>query len=411
MKNRRRIVSVFLVFILIFANFNQVWAAEAPEISEIEDQTQALLVANPETGQVFYSKNPKKVLGIASMTKVMTYLLVKDDISDGKYKPEDLVKIDEEVSKFATPGNSRMELKVGEQVSVDDLLKGLMVVSGNDAATALAKKSAGSVEVFSKKMNEKARELGLDDAHFINPTGLSEEKTVKNKKQIDYNKMSAVSLLKLAKHVVVKYPEVSEYGKLENLSMPERNYIGEHTHGMYKSIPGLLGLKTGYTLEAMYNFVGYVDMNLYEKGQKFKLITVVTGAETEMLREEATRSLIKYVNDNYKYMDILDYDLQFPVVDYEARDTKAGVFPLYLEKPVEGIFPKGANPEITYETFEDKKAPYEDGEILGKVIVKYENEELGQVNLINKGYKAKLNFFSRMIQSLKDLVRKLMLIF
>lgn len=411
MKSKKRILSIVLVLIIVLTSGGISQAKASEEIAEIEGQTQALLVANPDTNQIFYSKNPKKVLGIASMTKMMTYLLVKDDLSQGKYKAEDLVKIDEETAEFAAPGNSRMELKVGEQVSVEDLLKGLMVVSGNDAATALAKKSAKTVKEFSERMNAKAKELGLEDAHFINPTGLSEEKTINNKKEVDYNKMSAISLLKLAQHIVVKYPEVADYGKLENLSMPDRNYVGDHTHNMYQSIPGLLGLKSGYTLEAMYNFTGYVDMNQFHKGQKFKLITVVTGAETEQIREKATRALIQYVDDNYEYKDILDYDLQFPVVDYEARDTKAGTFPLYLEKPVEGLFPKGAEPEITYEIFENKKAPYEDGEALGEVTVKYENIELGKINLINKGYKAKLNFFSRFLGSFKDLVRKLMLIF
>lgn len=411
MKNKNRILSAILAMVIVFATCNFSMAVASEDLEEVEQQTQSLLVANPDTNQIYYSKNPKKVLGIASMSKIMTYLIVKDDIAQGKYKAQDLVKIDEEVAKFAAPGNSRMELKVGEQISVENLLKGLMIVSGNDAATALAKKSAKSVKAFSEKMNAKAKELGLEDAHFINPTGLSEEKMVNKKKQVDFNKMSAMSLLKLSKHLVVKYPEVAEYGKLENLSMPDRNYVGEHTHNMYKSIPGLLGLKTGYTLEAMYNFTGYVDMNQFKNGQKFKLITVVTGAQSPYIREKATRALIQYVADNYEYKDILDYDLQFPVVDYEARDTKAGTFPLYLEKPVEGIFPKGAKPKITYEVFEDKKAPYEDKEALGVVTVKYDNQELGKVNLINRGYKAKLNFFSRFIQSCKDLVRKLMLIF
>lgn len=411
MRNKHRIVSFILALLIMLSGANISLASPSDDIAELENYTQALLVANPETNEIYYSKNPDKVLGIASMTKMMTYLLVKEDLSQGKYKLQDLVKVDEEIAEFAEPGNSRMELKVGEQVSVENLLAGLMVVSGNDAATALAKKSAGSVKEFVKRMNTRAKELGLKDAYFINPTGLSEDKTVGGKEVSDYNKMSAMSLYKLAKHLVVSFPEVAEYSKLESLSMPDRNFIGEHTHDMYSSIPGLLGLKTGFTFEAMYNFTGYVDMNGFHKGQDFKLITVVTGAETYQVRDRATRALIQYVDDNYEYKDLLNYDSQFPVVDYEARDTKAGRFPLYLEEPVKGIFPKGAKPEISYKIFEDKKAPFEDGEALGQVIVKYQGDELGKINLVNKGFKPRLNFFSGFMGALKDLVRKLMLIF
>ncbi|MDO5026830.1 MAG: D-alanyl-D-alanine carboxypeptidase family protein [Tissierellia bacterium] len=411
MKKKSRILSFILAFLILLSSPNLVFSKVNDELLELEDYSQALLVANPETDEIYYSKNADKVLGIASMTKMMTYILVKEDLAQGKYKLQDLVKVDAEVAEYAEPGNSRMELAEGEKISVENLLAGLMVVSGNDAAVALAKKSAKTIKAFTERMNAKAKELGLNDAYFINPTGLSEDVTKSGKKLTDFNRMSAMSLYKLAKYLVNNFPEVADYSKLENLSMPKRNFLGDHTHDMYQSIPGLLGLKTGFTLEAMYNFTGYVDMNQFDKGQDYKLITVVTGADTAYVREKATRALIQQVNDNYEYRDLLNYDLQFPVVDFEARDTKEGTFPLYLEKPVRGVYPKGAKPEISYEIFEDKKAPFEDGEALGQVTVSYEGRQLDKINLVNKGYKPRLNFFSRLLASFKDLVRKLMLIF
>lgn len=410
-KKLKSLTASLLVIVLLFTFSPQVIATGEVNIKDIETRVQALLVANPETGEIYYSKFPTKILGIASMTKMLTYLVIKDEIAQGLYKLTDTVKITEEAAKYAAPGNSKMDLIVGEVITIEDLLKGLMIVSGNDAATALALKSSKTIKDFVVKMNAKAKEIGLTDYHFINPTGLSEYKKVGNKKVADYNKLPAVGLLKLAAHIVSKYPEVEEYGKLPNLSMPERNFVGEHTTSLFKSLPGLRGLKTGFTDEAKWNFTGYVDLDEFHPGQKFKLVTVVTGAETPKVRDEATRALVQYVDNNYQYKDILGYDKQYPVVDFEARDTIDGTFPLYLDRPIEGIFAKRVNPEISYTLFEDKKAPFEDGEILGEVIIKYEGKELDKVNLINKGYKPKLNAINRTIEFLKDIIRKLMLVF
>ena len=195
---------------------------------------------------------------------------------------------------------------------------------------------------------------------------------------------------------------------MEGLSMPERNFYGQKTHNIDTLVPGLLGLKTGTTDEAGNCFIGYVDMNQFDKGQKYKIITVVYGADSKKTRKKATADLVNYVNNSYRYRDLLSYKEQRPVVDYIAKGSRDRSFPLYFEKSLEGIFSKNSKVDISYEIYEGKEAPYKDGQILGQAMIKYKGKELGKVNLVNRGYKPRLNglsmFFERISKFLSDLL-------
>lgn len=435
-KKLNSLLAILLAFFLVMTGVNNSHAVGEEVFDDFDGVIGTMIVANAETGEVYYEKNSDDLVGIASMSKLMTYLIVKDEISEGKYKLTDPVTITFDSAKHAVPGNAKMDLTVGEVISVEDLLKGLMIVSGNDAAAALAINSAGSEDEFAKKMNAKAEELGLQSYEFVNASGLTDEIVKKadgtiiekaNDEEVDtardaaaqstdtiisqkYNKMSARSLMMLTKQIVTKYPEVLEYHNMEQLVMPERDFVGNQTHNMYKSIPGLMGLKTGFTEEAKFNFTGYVDMNGHEKGQKFKLITVVTGADNYGIREKCTKELINYVSKNYFYGDVTGYYDKNPVTYYQSGQTKQTRFPLFLEKPIEGIFPRGAKVEMNYEIEKGIKAPYNEGQVLGKATFWYDGKELGKVNLINKSQLEKMNFGQTFIESAKDFVKKLMLI-
>lgn len=406
-----------LAILIVFTNtpISVATQAEAEPVSleEIAPRTESLLVANPETEEIYYSKNPELVVPVASISKLMTYVVVKDAIAAGTIALTDKVVIDKDAAALNIPGYSRMELKVGEELSVEDLLAGLMIVSANDAAVALAKHVAGTEEDFVIMMNDKAKNLNLNSSAFINASGITNRVILEDDETegIEYNQMSALELLTLTKYLVNTYPEVEAYGEMKQLVMPERDFIGEHTHSMYDRIKGLKGLKTGYTEEALFNFVGYVDMNEYSPGQDYRLITVVTGAHTDGVRRRATEALINYVDQNYHYSDLLGFDNQYPIVDYQSNNTEPQTFPLYLESPLRGVFPVTMQTDIRYELDYDKQAPYEDGEVLGKVIVHYRGEDVGQVNLINKGYKPKLGFFAQIYESLKELIKSIMIIF
>ena len=413
MKNKFKKILV-LVFVLIFTiGLEPVSLATNDNINlTIYDaKVASMFAANVETGEIYYERNADKALGIASTSKLMTYLVVKDEISQGKYRPEDTIKINKDIASFAKPGYSRMELKIGEIISVEDLLKGLMVVSGNDAAIALAVKSSGSERAFVEKMNSKAKELGLKTAIFVNSTGLTDEKKVAEKIIKNYNVMSAKDMFKLSQHIVKKYPEVEEYSKMKDLSMPERNFYGQKTHNIGTLVTGLLGLKTGTTDEAGNCFIGYVDMDQFEPGQKYRIITVVYGADSKKTRKKATADLVNYVNSSYRYRDLLSYKEQRPVVDYIAKGSRERSFPLYFEKSLEGIFTKDSKVDISYEIYEGKEAPYEDGQVLGEANITYKGKEFGKVNLVNRGYKPRLNGFSLFFERISKFLSDILLLF
>ena len=430
----KRIKKALMLTIAIFLAINSInfsYAVGEDELHELESQVGTMIAVNPDTNEIYYAKNEDFIVPIASMSKLMTYLVIKDELTAGKFKITDKVKITKESAKYAAPGNAKMDLKEGELISIENLLNGMMVVSANDAAAALAIKSAGTEAAFAKKMNDKAAEIGLTNYLFVNASGLTdehdkvtvverEEKAANGKKEkkklevkskeLAFNKMSALSLMNLAKHIVVKYPEIEKYSKLEQLVMPDRNFIGDHTHGMYKSVPGLIGLKTGYTDEAKFNFTGYVDMEGYQPGQKFRLITVVTGAQTAKLRSKATKALIKYVNDNYKYADISGFESKRPITYYQSGKTIDTRFPLYLEKGIVGVYPKDAEVDIDYTVEKGKQPPFKDGQVLGQATIKYKGKKIGNINLINKGNKDEMDFLTRTLESVKDFIKKLMLI-
>lgn len=404
---KKKVSIILLALIFVFTSFVPAFA----QVLTNEEQIASFLVANAKTGEIYYSKNEDQVFGVASMSKLMTYLIIKDELAKGLYKESDIVEITEESARLSVPGNSRMDLEVGEMLTVKDLLDGLIVVSGNDASVALAIKSAGSDKAFAEKMNQRAKELGLNDSTFVNASGLTEYVEKDGEEVQEYNKMSANDLFKLSMEIINTYPEISEYSKMEQLIMPERNFVGDHTHTLFKSIPSLRGLKSGFTDEAGYNFTGYVDMDAQIPGQKYKLVTIVIGADTVGSRRDATQELITYVSDRYDYKDAVGYEKQIPVTDFVSNHTKTKTFPLYAEKPLDGLYPKGSTPSLSYVLDEDAKAPFEDGKVLGELTVKVGDKEVGKVNLINKGYKPRLSFINMVYESLKDFVKSLMLLF
>lgn len=406
-KRLNKSLVILLAFLIIFTGQSPVFAQQT---LESEANVKSLLVANADTGEVYYAKDTDTSYGVASMSKMMTYLVIKDELEEGLYKEDDLVKVTDAASKYAQPGYSKMDLVTGEIISIKNLLTGLMVVSANDAAAALAIKSSGTEDAFAKKMNEKAVEIGLENSIFVNASGLTisgDGEDVVDR----YNQMSANDIYKLAKEIYNKYPETAEYSKQKQLIMTERNFIGEPSHNLFEVIPVLSGIKTGFTDVAGYNFTGYVDMKKLDPDKDFDIITVVIGASTPKVRREATQELIKYVNNNYSYRDLINYEKQLPIVYFNSSRTARKSIPLYLEKPFYGIYENSKTVQMDYEVYQDKTAPFEDGEVMGKVTIKSDGKIIGEVNLINKGFKAKLDTASLIIRKVKAIIKDLVLLF
>ena len=397
---KKRIIAIFLSVLMIVGFMP---TSQAVGFT-YDNQVEVMYVGDIETGESYYKKQDTRVLPVASMSKLMTYLVAMDAVKAGKISLNDIVEINEEAASYNIPGYSRFDLVKGEKVSLENLLKGVLVVSGNDASTAVAIHVAGSVPEFVKLMNSKAKELGLSNSNFVNPTGL----TITKGPKPQMNTMSAQDLFTLGRHIVKTYPEVEEYGKMDKLNIPERKFSKPSTLPLRNEMKGLMGLKTGYTEEAGYCFTGLFDLSKEENGFDVKIITVVMGADNEEMRAKTTQELVQYVTNNFVLSKQLNPDV--PVVDITDESTEQVNIPLYPERSFEKILPLNTEIEMEYEVLEGKSAPYEDGEVMGKLVLKLDGKEIDNMNLISKGFIPKEGFFTNIFRSIQEFFDNILLL-
>lgn len=388
---KKRITTLLLTFLLIVTYVPYSYAANFT----YKNQVETMLVADANSNKILYEKNVDKPMPIASMSKIMTLLVLKDAIKEGKIKTTDIVNITEESAKHNQSGYSSFDLVKGEKISVENLLKGSMIVSGNDATAALAIHLAGSEDKFAKLMNDKAKELDLKSAKFINPTGI----TVEKDKKKTYNQMSAKDLLKLSKHIYNKYPEIEEYGKIGELEVPERKYSRKSTLPLRDKRAGLIGLKTGYTEEAGYCFTGIFDLSKDEKGMNAKIFTIVMGADSEEMRAVATDELIDYTLNNYYVSDEINKDKA--ITEAYIPNSVDKYISLYPAESFNSLIKLGKVVDSEYTIKENLYAPLNDGQVLGEIKLFEDGKEVKKINLINKGYKSKESFITNIINKLK----------
>ena len=209
------------------------WGVELPV------QAEAALLMEKETGQVLYAKNEHQALEPASVTKVMTLLLVMEAIDRGTLAYDDVVTVSDYA---ASMGGSRIFLSPGEQITVEDLLKGVCVSSGNDAAVALAEKTAGVTELFVEQMNNRARELGMQDTHFVNCTGLPAEGHV----------TSAWDIAVMSRELIRRHPDIRRFTTIWMDTLRDGQFQLSNTNKLIRFYEGATGLKTGSTDSAKY---------------------------------------------------------------------------------------------------------------------------------------------------------------
>ncbi|MFM1524262.1 MULTISPECIES: D-alanyl-D-alanine carboxypeptidase family protein [Helcococcus] len=395
---KKKILSLLLTFVILFTFIPFSYAANFTYENKIE----SMLVAEAKTGKILFKKNIDKPMPIASMSKIMTLLVIKDAIKEGKIKINDIVTVTEDSAKYNMPGYSSFDLVKGEKVSVENLLKASMIVSGNDATAALAIHLSGSEDKFTKLMNDKSKELGLKNSSFINPTGITIEK---DKKKL-FNKMSAEDLLKLTKYIYEKYPEIEEYGKTGVLDVPERKYSRKSTLPLRDKQSGLLGLKTGYTEEAGYCFTGIFDLSKNEKKLNTKIFTIVMGADTEEMRAVTTDELIDFTLNNFYLSDEINKEKS--IADIYVSNSVNKYISAYPQENFDKLVHVGTVIDAQYTLKENIFAPIEDGQIIGEMMLFEDGKEIKKINLINKGYKTRESFISNIINTLKTFFDDLM---
>lgn len=383
----RRINKVLSLCLLIILLTN---TAVFGEIN-INENINAALLGDLETGEILYNYNIDEQLAIASISKLMTYLVMMDAVSKGEISLEDDVVISGHAA--ATEG-SKFGLKSGETVKLSLLIKGMLVVSGNDCATAISEHVGKTEQNFVKMMNEKASELGLLSASFVNPHGLPI-----NDEETGQNHMSASDIYKLARHILTKYPELLEVTKLSELVVPERNFSKAATNPVLGIVEGVDGLKTGYTDKAGICLVSTLPVE--GKEQDFRLIGIIMGAQTHEDRLNKTKTLLEYGKNNFSYYKLTDSTKEFDEVFINnSKDGKVSVFPATdynkLVKNDDIISTK-----ISYN--DTVKAPLQQGDKIGTISIFVNDEEIGQVDAVVNQKIDKANIFVIFIRFLSNI--------
>lgn len=330
----------------------------------LAENAKSAILIEASTGTIIYEKNSHEKLAPASMTKMMSMLLIVEAIEDGKLSWNQMITTSENASSM---GGSQILLETGEKMSVEDLFKGIAVASGNDAVVALSEAVAGTEEEFVNMMNQRAKELGLEDTNFKNPHGLDTAN----------HYTSAYDMAMIAKELV-RHEKVLEFTSIyeDYLREDQENKVWlVNTNKLVKFYDGMDGLKTGYTKEA-----GYCLTATAKRGDT-RFITVVMGEEDTKTRNSETTSMMDYAFGQYEVEKVLDKKRTVGTV----RVEKGTVDTIQLV-PMDDVTilnkksdqKKNSNYEVKTKTI---TAPIKKGEQVGELILEVDGEEKRTVPL------------------------------
>lgn len=323
------------------------------------------LLMDAATGTVLFESNSHEKLAPASVTKVMTLLLIMEAIDSGKISWKDTVTASAEA---AAKGGSQIFLKEGETMPVEDMVKSIAVSSANDCACAMAEHIAGSEAAFVELMNQKAKELGMKDTNFVNCTGLDDEPEAEN------HKTSAYDIALMSRELIVKHPDIEKYTTIWMDTVRNGTFGLSNTNKLIRFYSGATGLKTGFTSGA-----GYC-LSATAKREGMELIAVVMGCETSKERLAACKTLLDFGFANYALVTPeLSGSNPVPV----KLGTQAQVNAVPGENP-QLLISKGQKDMITTQVTleEGVTAPVSQGQRMGTLEIKAGDQILAQVPMV-----------------------------
>lgn len=351
------------------------------------DETKALLVGETSEGKLLFEKNSDTPLGIASMSKLMTYYIIKKDIRDGKLDLNQNVTVSLTAAEMNVAGSSNYGLKAGEVLSVEKLLAGMMVVSGNDAARQLAELVSGSEEAFKDRMNQEAMELGMTKTNFVNASGFTEDGK--------FNTSSARDMFKLCFHILKEFPEIKDYIKMDHITEPERQYDNKSTISKASvKIPGITGLKTGVTGEAGFCFAGSFNVKSTIDDSEYEIISLVMGAPSDDARWRMTKELVDLTAGSFANVRLVDASV--PVMRYEIPSSIQGSVVLYPAESLSNFSFANKQYDIRYSVYDDIKAPTEAEQKFGEVAVYDGDKIIKIIDLVSHAPTEKAPFWDRL---------------
>ena len=360
---------------------------KAEEIEDLAPNAKSAIMIEASTGEILFQKNKDEKLAPASMTKMMSMLLIMEEIENGNLKWNEMITTSEKASSM---GGSQIFLKVGEKMTVEDLLKGVAIASGNDAVVALAERVSGSEEQFVKRMNTRAKDLGLKNTNFINATGLT----------ADNHYSSAYDMSLIAKELV-KHEKILEF------TSTYEDYLRKdtkspfwlvNTNRLVRFKEGVDGLKTGFTDEAGYCLTATM------KKDNMRLITVVMKEENTSKRSADTTKMLDYGFNIYMVQTILDEKTTIEKKKVELGKTLTTEI---VPKENITILNKKSDEQknITYKTNINKIiAPVKKGDKVGTIDIIEDNNIISTIDATVKEDIAKANILTIYLRNLKEII-------
>ena len=319
------------------------------------------ILMEESTGNILYESNPDERLPIASVTKVMTMLLIMEAVDSGKISLDDMVTVSENAMSY---GGSTMFLETGEQLTVNDMLKGIAVASANDGCVAMAEHLAGSESAFVDMMNEKAKELGMENTHFMNTNGLDEDD--------HYSSARDVAIMS---RELMKHETIFNYTSIWMDTLRGGKFQLANTNKLIRFYDGANGLKTGSTSKAL------CCLSAAAKRNDMQLIAVVLGAPTSAERFASAKSLLDYGFANYAVnTQITAGDEVQKIAVEKGVDKEVGVV---ASDSCSTLVKKGQEDNITKEIKIDETitAPIEAGQKIGTMTISRDGEVIADIDL------------------------------
>ncbi|HIT34519.1 MAG TPA: D-alanyl-D-alanine carboxypeptidase [Candidatus Faecousia intestinigallinarum] len=343
---------------------------------ELDVEGKSAVLMDIATGTVLYEKNSHEALAPASVTKVMTMLLIMEAIDDGRIGWDDMVTASEAA---AAKGGSQVYLKVGEQMSVSDMVKSIAVSSANDCACAMAEHIAGSESAFVDRMNAKAQELGMQDTHFVNCTGLDDDDAARE------HRTSAYDIALMSRELLSRHPDIQKFTTIWMDSVRGGSFGLSNTNKLIRFYSGATGLKTGFTSQAGYCLSASAERD------GLGLIAVVMGCETSEKRFAACKSMLDYGFANYALITPELPENQGVAVKL-GKEQLAKAVPGQLDAL---LIDKSQRSQVTTEiTLEESvTAPVSQGQRLGTLTVRAGEQVIAQIPLVAEQAIPRLTFW------------------
>ena len=377
----KRMLCAILLISIIF-----VWQPTQAKAAPMEVKAKSALLMDVTTGTVLFEQNAHEALAPASVTKVMTLLLIMEAIDSGAIGWNDTVTASETA---AAKGGSQVYLKAGETMTVSDMVKAIAVSSANDCACAMAEHLCGSESAFVDKMNTRAKELGMENTHFVNCTGLDDGPDAAQ------HKTSAYDIALMSAELLKNHPDIKKYTTIWMDTLRNGTFGLSNTNKLIRFYPGATGLKTGFTSNA-----GYC-LSASAQRDGMELVAVVMGAKTTQDRFNACKSLLDYGFANYAL-------IQPSLEQLPTIAVKLGTNSVVEAEPSGQsclLIEKGQKSQVSthIELEEQVTAPISQGQRLGTLTIKAGEQVLAQIPMVAKAAVPRLTFGDLFMEMLRHI--------